>query len=75
MHLKLCTVKEHARFTPAFRSPCPLLSVPHSGAVEKLVSSVMDDGVEAYILVCLIFFCSWKMPYIRASEVGGHPGT
>ena len=25
------------------------------------------------ILVCLIFFCSWKMPYIRASEVGG-PG-
>jgi len=31
MHLKLCTVKEHARFTPAFRSPCPLLSVPHSG--------------------------------------------
>lgn len=23
------------------------------------------------ILVCLIFFCSWKMPYISASEVGG----
>jgi hypothetical protein len=23
------------------------------------------------ILVCLIFFCSWKMPYIRASDVGG----
>lgn len=27
------------------------------------------------ILVCLIFFCSWKMPYISASDVGGHPGT
>lgn len=27
------------------------------------------------ILVCLIFFCSWKMPYISASAVGGHPGT
>lgn len=23
------------------------------------------------ILVCLIFFWSWKMPYIRASDVGG----
>lgn len=23
------------------------------------------------ILVCLIFFCSWKIPYISASEVGG----
>jgi hypothetical protein len=27
------------------------------------------------ILVCLIFFCSWKMPYMSASAVGGHPGT
>jgi len=27
------------------------------------------------IRVCLIFFWSWKMPYIRASLVGGHPGT
>jgi hypothetical protein len=25
------------------------------------------------ILVCLIFFCSWKIPYIKASDVGG-PG-
>lgn len=23
------------------------------------------------ILVCLIFFCSWKIPYIKASDVGG----
>lgn len=23
------------------------------------------------ILVCRIFFCSWKIPYINASEVGG----
>lgn len=28
-----------------------------------------------YLRVCLIFFCSWKMPYINASLVGGHPGT
>lgn len=27
------------------------------------------------IFVCLIFFCSWKMPYINASDVGGQPGT
>ena len=27
------------------------------------------------IFVCLIFFCSWKIPYISASDVGGHPGT
>jgi hypothetical protein len=27
------------------------------------------------ILVCLIFFCSWKIPYMSASLVGGHPGT
>lgn len=27
------------------------------------------------ILVCLIFFCSWKIPYMSASAVGGHPGT
>ena len=27
------------------------------------------------ILVSLILRWSWKMPYIRASLVGGHPGT
>lgn len=27
------------------------------------------------ILVCLIFFCSWKIPNISASAVGGQPGT
>lgn len=27
------------------------------------------------ILVCLIFFCSWKIPNMRASAVGGQPGT
>jgi len=27
------------------------------------------------ILVWRIFFCSWKIPYISASLVGGHPGT
>lgn len=27
------------------------------------------------ILVCLIFFCSWKMPNMSASAVGGQPGT
>lgn len=27
------------------------------------------------ILVSLIFLCSAKMPYMRASEVGGQPGT
>ena len=26
------------------------------------------------ILVCVIFFCSWKIPYIRASDVGGPAG-
>lgn len=27
------------------------------------------------ILVLRIFLCSWKIPYMRASLVGGHPGT
>lgn len=27
------------------------------------------------ILVLRIFLCSWKMPYMRASLVGGQPGT
>lgn len=27
------------------------------------------------ILVCLIFFWSWKMPNMSASLVGGQPGT
>ena len=27
------------------------------------------------ILVCLIFFCSWKIPNMSASAVGGQPGT
>lgn len=27
------------------------------------------------ILVILIFLCSWKMPYMSASLVGGQPGT
>ena len=27
------------------------------------------------ILVFRIFLCSWKMPYMRASLVGGQPGT
>lgn len=26
-------------------------------------------------LVFIIFFCNWKTPYIKASAVGGHPGT
>lgn len=25
--------------------------------------------------VCLIFFWSWNIPYMSASDVGGHPGT
>lgn len=27
------------------------------------------------ILVFIIFFCNWKTPYIKASAVGGQPGT
>ncbi len=27
------------------------------------------------IFVFRIFLCSWKMPYMSASLVGGHPGT
>lgn len=27
------------------------------------------------ILVFIIFFCNWNTPYIKASAVGGHPGT
>jgi len=41
----------------------------------KRSKGVVDGSEVNLLLVCLIFFCSWKMPYNSASLVGGHPGT
>lgn len=40
-----------------------------------LAPSCANPGPSKLTLVCLIFFCSWKMPYMSASLVGGQPGT
>jgi hypothetical protein len=52
------------------------LTVPEKQSV--LVTFLFPKAAVNYFLyhsrvifVCLIFFCSWKMPYIRASDVGG----
>lgn len=55
--------------------------LPLSPTVRRLSSKQPPSRVPYFryhilvILVSLIFLCSWKMPYMRASLVGGQPGT
>ena len=50
-----------------------LLPVPHARNLPRSASS--QPPIRRLTLLCRIFFCSWNMPNISASLVGGHPGT
>jgi hypothetical protein len=50
-----------------------LLPVPHARNLPR--SAPSQPLIRRLTLLCRIFFCSWNMPNISASLVGGHPGT
>lgn len=59
--------------------PSPPNSHLYTGPTPSTTASAPPTPYFRYhilvILVVRIFLCSWKMPYMSASLVGGHPGT
>lgn len=55
------------------KRPSPLL--PSIAATATTDTTVYFRYHMRVILVCRILRCSWKMPYMSASLVGGQPGT
>lgn len=70
-----CRMKNEFVQVSPFYMLMEVVHIPKETATTKVQSVFYFLYHIRVIFVCLIFFCNWKMPYMSASDVGGHPGT